>query len=233
MSRFNVLPESTAAMRPGQLRQLARQDAILKAALHLFAERGYFGTAVPDVAQLANVGTGTIYRYFENKEALVNAVLMHSIDQMWMSVVENEGFDFTKPVREIFREFWWRLVRFVREYPDEFRFLELQYHVPYRSPESFERERAGMAPIWFFVHLAKQAGVARDQSVEMTVALVWGLFIGLHKAGYSGYIDINQEAFELAEQNAWSVFSNGHDGMLYVSSYKQPDQPPMSPLTVL
>ena len=96
MSRYNILPTSTAAMRPGQLRQLARQDAILKSALHLFAERGYFGTAVPDVAQLANVGTGTIYRYFENKEALVNAVLLHSIDQMWLSVVENEGFDFTK-----------------------------------------------------------------------------------------------------------------------------------------
>jgi AcrR family transcriptional regulator len=222
MSRFNVLPDSTVAMRPGQLRQLARQDAILKAALHLFAERGYFGTAVPDVAQLANVGTGTIYRYFENKEALVNAVLMHSIDQMWVSVVEKEGFDFNLTIREIFRTFWWRLVRFVTECPDEFRFLELQYHVPYRSEESFVRERAGMSPIWFFVHLARQAGVARDQTAEMTVALVWGLFIGLYKASYSGYITLSEEVFAQAEENAWTVFANGHAGLVKLPNYTVP-----------
>jgi hypothetical protein len=97
--------------------------------------------------------------------------------------------------------------------------------VPYRSEESFVRERAGMAPIWFFVHLAKQVGVARDQSVEMTVALVWGLFIGLHKAGYSGYIEVNAASFEVAEQNAWAVFAGNHDGMVYVSSYSQPETP--------
>lgn len=222
MSRFNVLPDSTLAMRPGQLRQLARQDAILKAALHLFAERGYFGTAVPDVAQLANVGTGTIYRYFENKEALVNAVLMHSIERMWVSVVEKDGIDFNLTIREIFRTFWWRLVRFVTEYPDEFRFLELQYHVPYRSEASFVRERAGMSPIWLFVHLARQAGVARNQTAEMTVALIWGLFIGLYKASYSGYITLSEHVFNQAEENAWQIFSDGHDGQIKLPNYKLP-----------
>ena len=49
----------------------ARQEAILQAALQLFAERGYHGTAVPEVASLAGVGTGTIYRYFESKHKLL------------------------------------------------------------------------------------------------------------------------------------------------------------------
>jgi transposase len=34
--------------------------------MQLFAERGYDGTTIPMIAEKANVGAGTIYRYFEN-----------------------------------------------------------------------------------------------------------------------------------------------------------------------
>ena len=45
-----------------------------KAALQLFAERGYHGTSVPSVMERAGVGGGSLYRLFESKEVLVNAV---------------------------------------------------------------------------------------------------------------------------------------------------------------
>src|SRR4051812_22112226 len=51
-----------------------KRARILAAALKTFADRGFHGTAVPEVAESAGVGTGTLYRYFENKEALVNEV---------------------------------------------------------------------------------------------------------------------------------------------------------------
>ena len=51
-----------------------KREAITAAALELFVERGFYGTAVPEIADLAGVGAGTIYRYFESKEALVNAI---------------------------------------------------------------------------------------------------------------------------------------------------------------
>ncbi|MEQ9367019.1 MAG: helix-turn-helix domain-containing protein, partial [Leptospirales bacterium] len=49
-----------------------KAQAILDASLELFAEKGYDGTAVPLIAEKAGVGAGTIYRYFESKEVLVN-----------------------------------------------------------------------------------------------------------------------------------------------------------------
>src|SRR4051812_14698782 len=51
-----------------------KRESIMSAALDLFVERGFFGTAVPEIADRAGVGAGTIYRYFESKEALVNAI---------------------------------------------------------------------------------------------------------------------------------------------------------------
>src|SRR5712692_1439339 len=51
-----------------------KREAILDAALELFAERTFEGTPVPLIAERAGVAAGTIYRYFDGKEALVNAL---------------------------------------------------------------------------------------------------------------------------------------------------------------
>src|SRR5215510_1707077 len=70
----------SAPARPGQVaiggRKAAgdKREAIMNAALELFVERGFFGTIVPEIADRAGVGAGTIYRYFDSKEALVNAI---------------------------------------------------------------------------------------------------------------------------------------------------------------
>jgi AcrR family transcriptional regulator len=47
-----------------------RRKAILDAALDVFAERGYAGARLEDVATRAGVGKGTIYLYFSDKRAL-------------------------------------------------------------------------------------------------------------------------------------------------------------------
>src|SRR5690348_3346876 len=49
-----------------------KRRRLLDASLKMFAERGYHGVAVPEVATAAGVGTGTLYHYFENKQVLVN-----------------------------------------------------------------------------------------------------------------------------------------------------------------
>lgn len=52
-----------------------RVDDFLRAAEQLFSEKGYGQTAMEDIARLAEYGTGTIYRYFESKEALYGELL--------------------------------------------------------------------------------------------------------------------------------------------------------------
>jgi AcrR family transcriptional regulator len=54
-----------------------KRDRLLTAALELFETRGFDGVAVPEIAARAGVATGTIYRYFATKEALVNALYRH------------------------------------------------------------------------------------------------------------------------------------------------------------
>ncbi len=51
------------------------RQAILDAALRLFADKGYFGTSLRDIASAVGVRESALYNYFSGKEALFNALL--------------------------------------------------------------------------------------------------------------------------------------------------------------
>lgn len=51
------------------------RQAILDAALALFADRGYFGTSLRDIARAVGVRESAIYNYFAGKEALFHALI--------------------------------------------------------------------------------------------------------------------------------------------------------------
>ena len=51
-----------------------RKDQIIEAAAQIFAQKGYSGAIMADIAIQANIGKGTIYEYFKSKEDLFFAV---------------------------------------------------------------------------------------------------------------------------------------------------------------
>jgi TetR/AcrR family transcriptional repressor of uid operon len=51
-----------------------RRSQILDAALVCFAKRGFHQTSMHDISSEAGISVGLIYRYFENKEAVISAM---------------------------------------------------------------------------------------------------------------------------------------------------------------
>ena len=54
-----------------------RRSQILDAALVCFAKRGFHQTSMHDISAEAGISVGLIYRYFENKEAVISAMADH------------------------------------------------------------------------------------------------------------------------------------------------------------
>lgn len=73
---------------PRKRRKEARPSELLAAALDLFVEKGFAATRLEDVASRAGVSKGTLYLYYENKEALFKAVIQEGIIPV---IVENEA----------------------------------------------------------------------------------------------------------------------------------------------
>lgn len=75
---------------PTQKRALEKYNRILDASYKLFNERGYYNTTTADISKEANVATGSVYAYFEDKK------------EIYIRVIErfNEKFDYPT------HEFW-------------------------------------------------------------------------------------------------------------------------------
>jgi len=67
-----------------------KQGRILNCGLELFAKNGYNATSTSQVAKLAEVSEGLIFRHFKSKEGLLNAIVQEGqqkVDQLYASVI--------------------------------------------------------------------------------------------------------------------------------------------------
>jgi len=200
------MPVEPQPVSPADSRREAVVTRILDAALELFAERGYHGTTVPSVMDRAGVGGGSLYRLFESKEALVNAVFREAKSRLERAL--REGVDAGLPPRALFDELWSRLTAFARAEPLRFRFLELQDHAPYLDGESRQLELAVLAPMLLACMDFQRRGVFRaDVEAPTIMAFVWGAFVGLVKSERLGYVKLGPPAFDAARDACWRAFA--------------------------
>src|SRR5215468_6829592 len=58
-----------------------KYEAILRAAIKVFARSGFFNSKVADVAREAGVADGTVYLYFKNKDDILVSIFNHVMDE--------------------------------------------------------------------------------------------------------------------------------------------------------
>jgi AcrR family transcriptional regulator len=180
-----------------------KREAIMTAALELFVERGFYGTVVPDIADRAGVGAGTIYRYFESKEALVNEIYREQ--KMLFGRIAVDEFPATAPTREQFRVLWTRMARFATENPSSFGFLELHHHAQYLDAESLAVEER-MTELFAHVVVRAQArNELKPGDPRVLMGLVMGAFIGLIRKCADADRPLTDADWKLAEQCMWEA----------------------------
>lgn len=180
-----------------------KRESIMSAALELFVERGFFGTAVPEIADRAGVGAGTIYRYFESKEALVNAIYREQ--KLLFGRVAFENFPPAATTREQFRLLWTRMAKFAIDHPSSFIFLELHHHARYLDAESRAVEHRMTELFTRVVTNAQARGELKAGDPRVLMGLVMGGFVGVIR----GCVDVDQPLgqldWKLAEQCMWEA----------------------------
>ncbi|MBS4019442.1 MAG: TetR/AcrR family transcriptional regulator [Dechloromonas sp.] len=93
-------------------RKEARPQELTAAALTLFVEKGYAATRLDEVAARAGVSKGTLYLYFDSKEALFQAVIREGV----VPAIEAGEAMFAEPgsdpraLLRAFLEAWWERI---------------------------------------------------------------------------------------------------------------------------
>lgn len=106
-----------------------KRSVILQVALELIAERGFHDAPMSEIAGKAHVAAGTIYRYFENKDVLINELFQEIEDRLLESLLFN--YPEKKPIKDQFFYVFGELCRYLLTNPLHFRYMEQFFNSPY------------------------------------------------------------------------------------------------------
>lgn len=194
-------PSTVRRPAPTTERGFDKREAILEAALTLFVERGFHGAAVPEVAERAGVGAGTIYRYFASKEALVNELYQRHKQLLTTRVLRE--FPLAASAREQFGTLWRRMATYAKEEPLGFAFLELHNHQSYLDAESKAIEERITQFGLEFIRQAQRRGDIRPVEPMLLIGIVLGAFVGLVRRSSECGLVLDDTAWNTAEQCVW------------------------------
>jgi TetR/AcrR family transcriptional regulator, repressor of fatR-cypB operon len=182
-----------------------KREAVLQAALALFAEQGFHGTTVPEIAAKARVAAGTIYRYFDGKETLINVLFKRCKSSLGAALMGD--FPFASPPREQFHHFFSKAIGFALKERLAFQFLEAHHHQPYLDDESRAVEEKVLEPARQFFELCDRLKVTRKAAPEALGAIVWGAIVGLVKSNWEGRLTLDAKVLKASEQALWDALA--------------------------
>src|ERR1700722_191134 len=78
-----MTPQSTSPSVPPRR---SRREEILDEATQLFAERGYEGTSMADLAEKVGLRKASLFHHFASKEVLYAAVLARLVEHLGMPI---------------------------------------------------------------------------------------------------------------------------------------------------
>lgn len=181
-----------------------KRAAIIQATLELVSEHGFHGSPVAMVAERAGVAAGTIYRYFESKDVLIQATYVDLEERLMQKVME--GFPEQGSVREKFVHLARVLVTQWISSPVEFRFLEQFHNSPYGVAHRREKMLGGNKDVCgrIFAQALEQK-LVKDLPLPMLFALMFGPLIYVTRDHILGFFTLDDCLLQQAVDGCWNA----------------------------
>lgn len=158
-----------------------KRESIIQAAIDEFREQGFLGAKTTRIAQRAGVSSRTLYRHFESKEALFDAISAIMVERC--RSMESIGYDPSRPLDAQLTEALYRYIGLITEESTvgltRMVISELLRDVE-RSRQFFVETSSHDYPMTRLVREAMQAGLLRDAdpvyATNQLLALVKSFF---------------------------------------------------------
>jgi AcrR family transcriptional regulator len=103
LSKGRLLEEIMTQMHT--TKQTEKQKQIVDAAIQIFAEKGYSNTSTAEIAKLAGVAEGTIFKHFGTKDKLLLSIIVPYIKEFFPVIAEEVMGQVMKNQLTTFEEF--------------------------------------------------------------------------------------------------------------------------------
>ncbi len=185
---------------------------MIQAALDLVAQHGFHGAPMAAVAERADVAAGTIYRYFESKDALILETFRFLEDTLYGVVME--AYPDKGTVRERYLHVAETLVRFFLLSPREFRFIEQFRISPYGAHHRRERMlgKGDRNLVLDLFEEGKREGIVKDLPVPVLMALAFGPLMQLCRDAALGFVSLDEQLLADSVASCWDAVRRRENG---------------------
>jgi AcrR family transcriptional regulator len=151
-------------------RDEAKARDILAATLKEIEHVGLAGLSMEAVARRAGVATGTVYIYFKNKDALVDALYLATKTELASLVFRDEGL----PVRVAFSRMCVAFLEYLIDHRAEVVFMGQVANSPYLTPKTRAAAAVGVRPITDLLERGKRELLLKDLETDLMLAFLQG-----------------------------------------------------------
>ncbi|EHZ2782284.1 TetR/AcrR family transcriptional regulator [Vibrio parahaemolyticus] len=181
-----------------------KRDQILAAAEQLIAESGFQGLSMQKLANEAGVAAGTIYRYFSDKEHLLEEVRLNVAKRIASAV--QAGVNDDMPLKERYRTMWLNIWNLAGS-----NLNAISNRVQYDSlpcttrNKTWELERKMFAQVDRLFNQGKEQGVFKPLDNEVLSGLSFEASVALARKHALGFYQLDDDALEAAIEASWDA----------------------------
>jgi AcrR family transcriptional regulator len=180
-----------------------KREAILAATLALVAEQGFHGTPASQIARSAGVGVGTIYRYFQDKDALIRELFEVVRGRVRARIAAGQPEDLP-PFPERFYLQFGRLLNDFIAYPVDFRFIEQYHYSPFSNCGQIHDAEAD-DPYLCTLRDALAQGLIKPAPEVVLKAIAFGPLVALAKEYSSRPFAVDEAIISKTVQACWDA----------------------------
>lgn len=176
------------------------RDKIMRAALELVAEDGFAAATTAAIARRAGVAEGTLYRHFDNKDALFVAVYSRIKESVYDSVMAETDADGSVETR--FRQLWRGVWNAYRADPAAFAYGQRFGEYPLSAREGNPIHDGFIRHITGLIRDGKARGAIKDVPGSVLHAFFFPPMVSMLKQAIAGH-DWSEADLDTAIDTAW------------------------------
>ena len=164
--------------------RMERHKRILRAAVSVFAQSGYSGASMDEIATTAQITKPTLYQYFPSKEALFQAMMTAPRDAMLLAFDDADGNDLVDQLLQ----FAWSYAKTVMD-PEFLSLARLIIGEAHRFPDVGRAyQKSGpdkvLQGLMAFMTNQRTNGRLKFDDAELAAQDFWGLILSAPETGH-------------------------------------------------
>lgn len=175
---------------------------ILAATLQEIEAVGLAGLSMEAVARRAGVATGTLYIYFKNKEALLDALYLETKSDLASVVFRDEGL----PVRVAFSRMCAAFLRYLIDHRAEVIFMSQVATSPFLTEQTRAAGALGARPLTEVLERGKRELLLKDLDTGFMIAFLQGVLPELAAVVAREPRDQRERRFDQIATLCWDAF---------------------------